>query len=131
MATQPRPDQIEAFLAVDVPGPIHMLNLLKFKPKAEYPDGRETTLTGGEAYALYGVEVAKLIAQAGGRIVYNGPLLAQLIGDDGLAWDAMAIVEYPSPEAFFEMTESEAYQAIHVHREAGLAHQLLIRGKGL
>jgi len=30
-------------------GPIHMLNLVRFRKKAVYPDGREST--GAEAYA--------------------------------------------------------------------------------
>jgi len=30
--------------------PINMLNLLKFKEKAEYEDARETSLSGAEAY---------------------------------------------------------------------------------
>ena len=38
----------------------------------------------------------------------------------------VAIVRYPSRQAFLDMTVSEAYQAIHHHREAGLAHQDLI-----
>ena len=37
--------------------PIFMVNLLKFKEKAKYPDKRETDLTGKEAYAIYGKEV--------------------------------------------------------------------------
>jgi uncharacterized protein (DUF1330 family) len=127
MATQPRPDQLEAFVAVDTPGPIHMVNLLKFKPRAEYPDGRESQLSGAEAYAVYGAGVSKLIAAVGGRFLYGGPLLAQLIGDGPLVWDAIGIVEYPSVAAFQQMTSSDAYQEIHVHRDAGLEHQLLIR----
>lgn len=127
MATQPRPDQLEAFAAFDAPGPLYMLNLLEFKPKAEYADGRKTELSGAEAYGLYGAGVSKLISALGGRFVFAGPLLVQLIGDDPLAWDAMAIVEYPSMEAFQQMTTSAAYQQVHVHREAGLEHQLLIR----
>ena len=127
MATRPRPEQLEAFDALEAPGPVHMLNLLKFKEKAQYSDGRESDLSGAEAYGLYGAEVTKLVAALGGRVVYGGALLVQVIGDTPLEWDAVAIVEYPSAEAFRGMVESEAYQAIAVHREAGLEHQLLIR----
>ena len=42
-----------------------MLNLLKFKEKAEYPDKRKTDLTGREAYAIYGVEVVKHLEKSG------------------------------------------------------------------
>ena len=43
--------------------PLVMVNLLKFKDKAEYPDGRQSDLSGMEAYGIYGQGVAKLIAQ--------------------------------------------------------------------
>jgi len=38
----------------------------------------------------------------------------------------VALVRYPSRAAMIAMTQSDAYQAIHHHREAGLAHQDLI-----
>jgi len=41
----PNGEQIEGFMAPGQDGPIYMLNLLKFKEKAEYPDGRDTDLT--------------------------------------------------------------------------------------
>ena len=47
---KPHKTQIEGFLEGDTDTPITMLNLLKFKEKAEYEDGRETDLTGKEAY---------------------------------------------------------------------------------
>ena len=48
---------MDGFLDGDVNSPITMLNLLKFKEKAQYEDGRETNLTGKEAYSIYGQEV--------------------------------------------------------------------------
>ena len=39
-------EQIRAFIKEDDGTPVHMVNLLKFKDKAEYEDGRETDLTG-------------------------------------------------------------------------------------
>lgn len=126
MATQPSTQQFQAFMARKPDGPITMLNLLKFKAQAEYADGRETDLTGAQAYGLYGAAVAKIIHGLGGRIVFGGQANALVIGDGELAWDQVAIVEYPSFEAFAGMTASDEYQAIHVHRDAGLEHQQLI-----
>ena len=126
MAIAPTAEQIKNLINCAPEGKLYMLNLLKFKDKAEYADGRETTLTGADAYALYGQGVTKLIAELGGRLVWNGQPNTLVIGEDELAWDAVAIVEYPSIEAFQKMTASPDYDAVHVHREAGLAHQLLI-----
>ena len=68
-AVTPTAEQIEGFLAPDAAGPIFMVNLLKFKERAEYEDGRETPLSGREAYALYAAEVAKVITQVGGKLI--------------------------------------------------------------
>ncbi len=75
---------------------------------------------------LYALGVGKLLHELGGRIVWAGVPNTLVIGDGDLAWDQVALVEYPSIDAFREMTASAAYQDVHVHREAGLAHQFLI-----
>ena len=43
--SRPHKTQMEGFFEGDTETPIAMLNLLKFKEKAEYEDGRETDLT--------------------------------------------------------------------------------------
>ena len=48
-ALMPNDEQMAGFLEKDKDQPIFMVNLLKFKDKAEYPDKRETDLTGEEA----------------------------------------------------------------------------------
>ena len=52
-AVIPTPEQIKELSEDGHDRPIYMVNLLKFKEHAEYADGRETTLTGREAYRLY------------------------------------------------------------------------------
>ena len=48
----PSDEQIIGFQEGDTDTPIYMLNLLKFKEKAEYADGRDTPMTGAEAYGV-------------------------------------------------------------------------------
>jgi uncharacterized protein (DUF1330 family) len=87
-------------------GPVTMLNLLAFKP-----DG------GKERYAEYGAAVAPCLEKVGGRIVFVGEPAAPLLGDN--SWDMVALVEYPSRQAFLDMIGSEEYQAIgHLRTEA-------------
>jgi uncharacterized protein (DUF1330 family) len=101
-----------------------MLNLLKFKARAEYPDGEE--VTGEVAYGRYGVGFAPLLMAAGGRIIASGKVRRLMIGACEDLWDAFAVVEYPSPEAFAKIVNSPEYAAITHHRVAGLAGQLNI-----
>ena len=60
---QPDPEQIALFVKTE--GPVCMVNLLKFKERAEYADGRTTDLTGYEAYSLYATQMRKLVEASG------------------------------------------------------------------
>ena len=122
----PNREQIEGFMAPGQDGPIYMLNLLTFKEKAEYPDGRDTDLTGAEAYAVYSAEVAGHLATVGGRPMFAAKVERLMLGEVEELWDTAAIAMYPSRKAMMEMMSSPDYQAAAVHRTAGLAGQLNI-----
>ena len=109
---QAQPERLnqEGFAAfsgrVDDGKPVVMLNLLAFKP-----DG------GRERYMEYGAGVAPLLEKAGGRIVFAGEPATALLGDD--SWDMVALVEYPTRQAFLDMIGSAEYQAVaHLRTEA-------------
>ena len=68
----PNEEQLKGFLEEGYDEPIFMVNLLKFKDKAEYPDKRETNLTGKEAYAIYGKEVVEHLEKVGGKPIFGG-----------------------------------------------------------
>lgn len=105
---------------------IVMVNLLKFRDRAEYRDGREANLTGREAYDLYAREVTKLVAKHGGKILYAGDTTFLALGEASPLWDEVALAQYPNRKALFEMSTSKEWMAIAVHREAGLEGQLNI-----
>lgn len=123
----PTPQQAMAFFGGTEDGPFVMVNLLKFKAKAEYEDGSEPDLSGAEAYARYGEAVSKLVEGLGGRIRFSGEVTGLLLGEVDELWDMVALAEYPSLAAFREMAMSPAMHAIEHHRKAGLAGQLNIR----
>jgi uncharacterized protein (DUF1330 family) len=125
----PSQDQAMAFFGSPEDGPFVMVNLLKFKPKAQYEDGSDADLTGQQAYARYAAEVSKLIAALGGAIRYSGAVTGLLLGEVEELWDMVALAEYPSLQAFRDMAMSPAMHAIEHHRKAGLAGQLNIRTK--
>ena len=119
-------EQTKAMLEAGPDGPIVMVNLLKYREKAEYPDGRKTDLSGREAYAIYGQAVAKLIQAHGGRVVFAGNVSHLTIGAVDELWDDVALAEYPNRGALVAMSTSAAYAEIAPHREAGLKGQLNI-----
>ncbi len=127
----PGAEQMTAFFGATEDGPFVMVNLLKFRPKAAYPDGSDPHITGAEAYARYGAGVAPLLAKQGARLIYSGTVTGLMIGECDPLWDAVALVEYASFAAFRAMAESPEYQVVAVHRAAGLEGQLNIRTKAL
>jgi uncharacterized protein (DUF1330 family) len=128
-AVYPGAAQIAAFFGAPEDGPFVMVNLLKFKPKAQYADGSDADLSGAEAYGRYGEAVARLVEGLGGKVRYSGQVTGLMLGEVEELWDAVALAEYPSLAAFQAMATSPEYHAIEHHRLAGLAGQLNIRTK--
>ncbi len=120
------PEQIEKRLEPGPDGPIVMVNLLKFKEKAEYQDGRETNLSGYEAYMIYAQAVSELLKEFGGRVLFAGDVTHLSLGKVEELWDEVALAEYPNRGAMGAMAQSETFREIAVHRRAGLAGQLNI-----
>lgn len=123
----PTQERIKTLMGDSSGEPIVMLNPLRFKDKAVYADGRATTLTGREAYQLYGSAMQKVVEKHGGKFLFGGQIASLVIGEVDDMWDLCALVEYPSAAAFARIATSPEVDEIGVHRAAGLEGQLLIR----
>jgi uncharacterized protein (DUF1330 family) len=123
---RPNAVQMAGFTEGATDGPIYMLNLLKYRDTAEYADGRETTLTGREAYAVYTEGVAELLKEFGGSLSFKAHIERLTIGEVEELWDDVAIAMYPSRTAMLQMMQSDKMQEIGQHRAAGLDGQLNI-----
>ena len=121
----PTKEVFAQFRANDRPGPIHMLNLVRLRAQAAYPDGRKAT--GAEAYAAYGRESGPVFERLGGRIVWQGRFELMLIGPQDERWDHCFIAEYPSVAAFAEMIRDPVYREAVKHRQAAVEDSRLIR----
>lgn len=121
----PTREVFAVFQAMDRPGPIHMLNLVRFRDRASYPDGRE--VTGAEAYAAYGRESAPVFQRVGGEIIWRGSFELTVIGPQDERWDACFVARYPSVAAFVEMLRDPVYREAVRHRQAAVADSRLIR----
>jgi len=117
-AITPNPDQFKALAAAAAndDGPVVMLNLLKFKSGG-----------GAREYGKYGDAAGAMVKALGGRMLYIGRADQVLIGDEATNdWDAIALVEYPSRQAFIDMVSKREYRDAHEHREGGLERTVLI-----
>jgi uncharacterized protein (DUF1330 family) len=109
-ALEPTREQFAALAARPAGAPVVMVNLLQFKP-----DG------GRERYRQYAREVVPHIERVGATVRYAGTDPGIVIGDGQRpGWDAILIVEYPSPAAFIDMVTNEDYIKVHEHRAAAL-----------
>ena len=123
MSIYPTADQFKTLLEGSPEQPVVMLNLLRFKPRADAPD---TGLSGAEAYARYGSEMRKVVESHGGKILWSGRVDSMVIADVDPGYHAVALVQYPSRAKFVEIATSAEVAAIGVHRAAGLESQWLI-----
>lgn len=121
----PTRETFGAFRRLAEEGPIHMLNLVRLRDKAVYPDGRAAT--GAEAYAAYGRESGPIFRRVGGHIAWSGDFRLMLIGPAEERWDRCFIAEYPSGAAFVEMVKDPDYQKAVIHRQAAVLDSRLIR----
>jgi len=121
----PTREAFAAFRTADRAGPIHMLNLVRLRERAAYPDGRSAS--GAEAYAAYGRESLPIFSRLGGSIVWRGRFEMTLIGPADERWDLCFIAQYPNVAAFVEMIRDPVYREAVRHRQAAVADSRLIR----
>jgi len=113
----------------DRPGPIDMLNLVRLRERAAYPDDRAAT--GAEAYAAYGRHSGPVFQRVGGEIIWRGAFELMLIGPADERWDHCFIARYPSVAAFVEMIRDPVYREAVKHRQAAVKDSRLVRLRGV
>lgn len=95
---------------------IYVLNLLRFRVRAVYPEGMASVgETGREAYFNGYVPAFGSVATdrgvTGVKPVWIGNVAALFAVAAPERWDAIAIVEYPSVAAFLRIVDSDAYRS--------------------
>jgi uncharacterized protein (DUF1330 family) len=126
-AIDPSRASLARFVA-EVPAeqPLSMLNLLRFRQQAAYPEPSAMPCSGRGAYAEYTRQVLPLLQGVGGQPFWLGQVHCALIAPAGEEWDEVLLVQYPNKQAFLQMIQSPAYRAIVHHRTAALADSRLL-----
>lgn len=111
-------------------GKIVMLNLLKFREKADYSNLEalqpNEEISGEEAYQLYIENTLPELKKAGGRVIYYGKSGSFLIGPESEKWDAILLVEHASVMKFMQFAQNEDYLKTAGHRTAALENARLL-----
>ena len=111
------------FQRKDPGGPMWALNLMQYRDRAEYADGRKTDLTGAEADDVYAPH--EHLAAVGSRIILLAPVVHHLRGDDR-RWDRIAIAHYRDRMALVEMNSSKEFQTDEQHKDAGMEFTIVM-----
>lgn len=126
----PTREQFDAFKALPRDTPIQMLNLVRLRAVAHYPESHPNHgkgMSGLEAYREYGRTTAVLFASLGGRQVWAGRPEGVVTGPTDERWDLAFIAEYPNAGAFLAMVTNPDYRAFVQHRTAAVEDSRLIR----
>jgi len=129
----PSRENWQAFKDLPRDRPIHMLNLIKFRDVADYPEGHPSHgkgLTGREAYAIYLEGFQRLVAGDGAAMVWEAQQECVVTGPAD-EWDEVFVMGYPNSGVFMAMVKNEEYvRDVVPHRSAAVADSRLIRFRG-
>ena len=123
MAIYPTREQIEELMKGPADQPVIMINLLRFKPRA---DASEGDVSGQEAYSRYAEQMRKVVESRGGRFIWVGRVDSMVIGEDDPGFHVVGLVEYPSRQKFLDIVGSDKVREISEDRAAGLESQWLL-----
>ena len=113
----PNIDYMVGWLSLEQDSPMWALNLMKYRPVAEYADGRESSISGAAADEAYKPDGP--LAKVGARILLIAEVTAQPAGD-GTRWDRVAIAQYPTRAAMMTMQMDKDFEKLHEHKDAGM-----------
>ncbi|MGF1511661.1 MAG: DUF1330 domain-containing protein [Myxococcota bacterium] len=131
MHIEPTSSQLGMLSEVPDDKPFVMLNLLRYRAEATYPDILPDGVNGSPcdgrtAYQRYAVRAISLVTAVGGSALFRGAAGALVIGPSEESWDDVLLIRYPSARAFFRMIQDPQYQSIAVHRTAALSDARLL-----
>lgn len=124
------PEQGAAFFGTPDAGPVVMLNLLRFRDRADYSHAPDLEAEGGcsgrEAYFLYMRDMTPLLEASGGEVLFSGTAAHFLIGPQDERWDHVLLVRQASKASFLAFASNPEAQRITAHRAAAISDSRLL-----
>ena len=126
----PTSEQGRAFFTRGISGSVTMLNLLRFRPTADYSAtpalAPNSPISGEEAYRLYMEHTLPFLKASGGEIVFYSRGGDFLIGPTNERWDAAILVRQSSVASFMAFASNQGYLSGIGHRTAALEDSRLL-----
>lgn len=126
----PTQESGKAFMMRQMPGHVVMLNLLRFRPMADYSATPElapkSAITGAAAFQRYVEHTLPYLRETGGELMFLGAGGSLLIGPSHDRWDLAMLVRQQSVESFLAFAKHESYLSGLGHRTAALEDSRLL-----
>jgi hypothetical protein len=127
---EPTQAAARAFFSRQVKGSVVMLNLLKFRARADYSATPELAppepISGEYAYRKYMQHTLPHLEKSGGKVFYYGEGGEFLIGPSEEHWDAAMLIRQASIAAFLAFAANKDYLSGIGHRSAALEDSRLL-----
>lgn len=127
---EPTQEAGRAFFASSIPGPVVMLNLLRFRKVADYSSvphlAPAQPISGAEAYVKYVQHTLPFLTASGGELLFLGQGGDYLIGPGAEKWDAVMLIKQKSASAFLAFATNPECKAGIGHRTAALEDSRLL-----
>lgn len=113
-----------------IPGNVVMLNLLRFRPVADYTEFPQLAptedISGWDAYQKYMEHTLPFLEASGGSIVYAGKGGEFLIGPAGKGWDMALLIRQKSVDSFIAFATDQEYLKGMGHRVAAVMDSRIV-----
>jgi hypothetical protein len=127
---EPTQEQGRAFFTRGIAGSVVMLNLLRFRPRADYSAAPAlmpgAPISGEQGYRRYMDHTLPFLEASGGELLFYGRGGDFLIGPSIERWDAAMLVRQSSVGSFLAFAANQDYLAGMAHRTAALEDSRLL-----
>jgi uncharacterized protein (DUF1330 family) len=103
--------------------PFVMVNLLRYRPQADYGDRPDVApMSGRDAYYQGHLALTiRLVRQLGGHVQWFGHVQVPIFAPKEEHWDDVFLMHYPSFDTVLALMAEPEYKATLFHRTAALA----------
>lgn len=130
MYLDPTDESVHRLFARGITGPFTMLNLLRFRERADYVGFPELAppapISGREAYDLYIRHTLPFLTTTGGSVQFLGDGGHNFVGPGDERWDVVMLIRQASVADFIAFATNDAYLAGAGHRTAALEDSRLV-----
>lgn len=127
----PSRENFDRFKALPRDEPVHLLNMIRYRKQALYPEGHacaDLGWSGEQAFEMYFNRLLPFIERLGGGIAWQGAFESVITGPSEFEWDNVFVMGFPTAGAFLALVTDPVYKAEVVdHRTAAVQDSRLVR----